>query len=124
MFAAGAGVGALLVLAALFAAGQHHREVVYRSDEPRAQDDGPRHLLVVLREDPLVGQASYRLYAGRDPSFGYGHFLDLDAGTVERAIAEKGTAIEHAEWTARGVLLRLGTGHELFIPARQYRGGR
>ena len=119
---------ALAVLAVLTAAAWPGKTVLGEWQQPAAVSyaDGSRHTVAVIDRGPRAGAAGallgdgprYQLYAGRDPSHGYGHFLDLDV---------PGAAVDQAtvEWTAEGVRLRFPGGQEeLFVPADAFVGGR
>jgi len=66
---------------------------------------------------PVVGGTHYELWLGRDPQLGYGHTVAVDI---------TGTAPEQFEtdWTEQGVRVRFASGHEIFVPARSFIGGR
>jgi hypothetical protein len=83
-------------------------------------DDGSTHYVGVVSERSLVfGRVkSHRLYAGRDPGFGYGHFRKLDPDSGPRPV------IRDAAWTREGVRVRFTSGHQIFIAARLFTGGR
>ncbi|MFI6316641.1 hypothetical protein ACIBG8_03940 [Nonomuraea sp. NPDC050556] len=91
-------------------------EVVYRSDQPAtvAYADGSRHVLALVRERALFGE-SHKIFAGRDPGISYGHWVDIETSA---------TSVKSTEWTSAGVRVLFDTGHELFIPARYFVGGR
>ncbi|MEV0416404.1 hypothetical protein AB0I68_38115 [Streptomyces sp. NPDC050448] len=54
---------------------------------------------------------------GRYPGPSYGHWLDVDT-----ALGAEG--IESTTWTESGVRVRFPAGHEVFVPARYFLGGR
>lgn len=95
-------------------------QVVARWDAP----GGVYHALI-LDDGPdltsLFGSVRrWRLYLGRDAEeSGYGHFVplpDLDGGANWQQ--------SRVVWSPAGVRLSFPIGHELFVPARAYEGGR
>ncbi|TDD26094.1 hypothetical protein E1287_36625 [Actinomadura sp. KC06] len=62
---------------------------------------------------------SYDLYTGSRRDLSYGHFVHLDS--LEYG---KPPVIESANWTEEGVRVTFTSGHEVFVPARYYVGGR
>ncbi|MEV4091684.1 hypothetical protein [Streptosporangium saharense] len=90
-------------------------EVLHRSTQPPtvAYGDGSSHLLALVRRSSLFGE-SHEIVVGRDPSLSYGHRVGVEVSAPVRA----------AEWTEAGVRVSFGTGHELFVPAEQFVGGR
>ncbi|MGI5268045.1 hypothetical protein ACQEUU_02705 [Nonomuraea sp. CA-218870] len=96
-------------------------EVVHRSEQPATvtyADDSAHHL-GLIRRDTLFGDPSHLVVVGRDPGFGHGHWVDLHTSLIE-----PGEEVAGTEWTADGVRLRLTSGHELYVPARHFLGGR
>ncbi|MFI6901081.1 hypothetical protein ACIBKY_07465 [Nonomuraea sp. NPDC050394] len=91
-------------------------EVVYRSDQPAtvAYVDDSKHLLALVRESTLLGD-SHHIVVGRDPSLSYGHRVGIETSAA---------SVKTTEWTTAGVRVLFDTGHELFIPARYFIGGR
>ncbi|GAA4513976.1 hypothetical protein GCM10023191_081870 [Actinoallomurus oryzae] len=69
-------------------------------------------------ERTLLHGESYHLVIGSDPSLSYGHRVDINAA------GDGGFGVRAAEWTAAGVRIRFTTGHELFVPATMFIGGR
>lgn len=94
-------------------------EVTYRSSAPSsiAYADGSAHFLGLVHTYSPSGRQSYRMVVGRDPGLSYGHWLDVDA-----ALGRSG--IEAVTWTESGVRVRFPSGHEVFVPARSFLGGR
>ncbi|TDC70525.1 hypothetical protein E1200_05180 [Actinomadura sp. GC306] len=78
------------------------------------------HYVGVLHERSFVfgRHRAYQLFAGPEPDFGYGHFIDFDHGGGEPP------AIRSATWDAEGVRVTFTTGHEVFVPARAFVGSR
>lgn len=127
LLAAGGGfLAGLLVACALLAwLWVPRRQVVARWDAP----DGLYHALIV-DDGPgpgrLLGSVHrWRLYLGRDaeqPS--YGHFVSLPE--LPDLYGENAAKWQESRvnWTPAGVRFTFWTGHELFVPARAYTGGR
>lgn len=101
------------------------QRVVARWDAP----DGIYHAMIMDDgPDPgsLLGSVHrWRLYLGRDaeqPSSG--HFVSLPAlADLSGENAAKWQE-SRVNWTPAGVRFTFWTGHELFVPARAYTGGR
>jgi hypothetical protein len=55
---------------------------------------------------------------GSDPSLSYGHRVDINTTAAESF------GVRATEWTAAGLRIRFTTGHELFVPAAEFTGGR
>ncbi|MBN6052239.1 hypothetical protein JYK22_09870, partial [Nonomuraea sp. RK-328] len=109
-------LGVVLGVALSVAARWPRSEVVYRSDQPAtvAYDDGSKHLLGLVRRSTVLGE-SHQVVVGRDPSLSYGHWVDIETSA---------DSVRTTEWTSSGVRVIFDTGHELFIPARYFIGGR
>ncbi|MET8862015.1 hypothetical protein ABZW11_03570 [Nonomuraea sp. NPDC004580] len=112
-------VGVVLCAGAVIAMRWPAQQTLYTDKQPGtvAYDDDSSHVIALIRDHSLV-EDSYRLYAGRDPSLRYGHFVDVDLP----GIAD--TPVQSTQWTPEGVRVRFGTGHELFVPATAFTGGR
>lgn len=112
-------MGAALTVALTAVLWWPRSETVDRSRQPStvSYDDESRHYAGLVREHTLSGDESYRLTAGRDPALSYGHTLEIDP-----ALGDSG--MDSARWTADGLRVEFGTGHTLFIPARQFTHGR
>ncbi|WP_346777434.1 hypothetical protein [Streptomyces sp. HNM0575] len=117
LLGAAAGVALTVVLAAVL--WWPRSETVYRSHQPSQVTYGDkfRHHAGLVRVRSLAGDESYRLTVGRDPGLSYGHAVEIDA-----ALGEAG--IESSHWTAAGLRIEFGSGHTLFVPARQFTYGR
>ena len=112
-------VGVVVCAGATIALRRPAQQTLYTSEQPGtvAYDDGSSHVIALIRDhSPL--EDSFRLYAGRDPSLHYGHFIDVDLP----GIADE--PVQSTQWTREGVRIRFGTGHELFVPAASFTGGR
>ncbi|MEF2278592.1 hypothetical protein V3W47_09795 [Deinococcus sp. YIM 134068] len=117
--------GFLLACALLFSLLAPRRQVVARWDAP----DGIHHALIVddgPSPTALFGSVHrWRLYLGRDaeePS--YGHYVSLPELPDLYGQDEATWQDSRVNWTSAGVRLTFPTGHELFVPARAYTGGR
>lgn len=114
------------VIALVLVAGPKNH-VVRAWDQPASvtYPDGREHHLAVLRRGTSLGavipldflQPQYVLYTGSDPGYSYGHFVDV---TVTGGSFDGATT----EWMADGVRLTLTSGHEVFVPADAFTGGR
>ncbi|GAA3211336.1 hypothetical protein [Actinocorallia longicatena] len=93
------------------------RTLVQREDQPATvrYADGAGHHVGLFRERTLFSE-SYHLVISGDPGLSYGHRVDIGAGGSLRVRA--------AEWTDAGVRVRFVSGHELFVPAALFIGGR
>jgi hypothetical protein len=120
LVALGAGIGMVVTVTASVVATWPRSTLVYCADQPATvrYPDGSRHRLGLFRDRPLLGGASYHLVIGRDPSLSYGHRMEIDGGP--------GAAfgVRTTEWTTSGVRIGFTTGHELFVPAHLFVGGR
>ncbi|NRQ36907.1 hypothetical protein HII36_34475 [Nonomuraea sp. NN258] len=111
--------GVVLCAGAMIAMRWPTQQTLYTDRQPGtvAYDDDSSHVIAIIRYRSLL-EDSYRLYAGRDPSLSYGHFVDVDFASI----ADK--PVQSTQWTPEGVRVRFGTGHELFVPAASFIGGR
>ncbi|GAA3683870.1 hypothetical protein GCM10022224_055580 [Nonomuraea antimicrobica] len=119
LLAAGLVAGAVLCAGAMIALTWPTQQTLYTDRQPAtvAYDDESSHVVAFIRYHSLL-EDTYRLYAGRDPSLQYGHFIDVGfAGAADQPVIS-------TQWTREGVRVRFGTGHELFIPAAAFVGGR
>ncbi|MEU3726266.1 hypothetical protein [Streptomyces sp. NPDC031705] len=111
--------GVLLTAVFMTAMWWPRTEVTYRSSAPSAvayPDRSPYHLTLVHYRS-LSGRESYRMVIGRYSGPSYGHWVDVDT-----ALGAKG--IDSTTWTESGVRVRFLTGHEVFVPAASFLGGR
>lgn len=116
----------LLVAGALFASLlAPQRQVVARWSAP----GGVYHALI-LDNGPsptaLFGSVHrWRLYLGREAEKpNYGHFISLpELPDLYGQDAAKWQE-SHVNWAPAGVRFTFSTGHELFVPASAYEGGR
>lgn len=123
---AGMGAACLFfgVVVALFAPSANpfaRTVVVYSWTQPatvRYDQFDPYYLTVTERG------GNTQIYVGRDSDTpAYGHFIDF---TFYPAPDDLRTYLEQSEvnWQPQGVLLRLKSGHTLFVPAAMFTGGR
>ncbi|WP_433479009.1 hypothetical protein ACQPZP_19430 [Spirillospora sp. CA-142024] len=84
-------------------------------------EDGSTHYagLVHTRSWVFGRHQSYELYTGRYPDLGYGHFVRLGFG-----LDDQRPVIADATWDEKGVRVTFTSGHEVFVPARHFVGGR
>lgn len=119
---AGLLVGVFGTLALVVADTQLHRSrTLDRATQPstvRYPDQSTHYVGVVERRSWIFGRhQAYELYAGRDPSFSYGHYMVVDVTGGRPGLAE-------VTWRPEGVRVRLESGHEIFVPARYFMFGR
>ncbi|MER7209770.1 hypothetical protein ABT340_22125 [Streptosporangium sp. NPDC000239] len=109
-------LGVAMGVALSLAASLPRSEVLHRDVQPAtvAYDDGSAHLLALVRRSTLLGE-SHEIFVGRDPGLSYGHRVGLGAFAA---------SVRTTEWTDAGVRVFFDTGHELFVPARSFVGGR
>ncbi|MGW6729549.1 hypothetical protein ACWF9G_26910 [Nocardia sp. NPDC055029] len=114
---------ALLVLTAVIVLDNmiHPRRVVDQNRQPDSvsYSDGSTHYVAIFEERTLLGRdRHHEIYSGRDPSLSYGHGVRVDfTGTDTLKFAA-------VDWVPDGVRIRFDSGHELFIPAGKFIGGR
>jgi hypothetical protein len=115
-----AGVLVTLTVVALDT-GLHRRDGLGRAAQPgtiRYPDQSTHYVGLLERRSWIFGRhQAYELYIGRDSSLSYGHHVVLDFTGGRPRLAG-------ATWQAEGVLVRLGSGHEVFVPARYFMFGR
>ncbi|MFI9510793.1 hypothetical protein [Nocardia sp. NPDC052566] len=120
------GFCAALILVGLIALadtwGPPHREGSAPIQQPTsiAYADGRTHYVALVRTRTWLFRRddTYSLYSGSDPGLSYGHFVDI------RITGEDHPSLESADWQPEGVRLHLTSGHELFIPAKEFTFGR
>ena len=123
-------LGVVLTLGLFSALFAWNPRVVARWDAP----GGVYHALVLdegldSRGFPLQllfgGPQRYALSLGREaeqPT--YGHLLTLPDLSGLYGLPPQQWQQSRVEWTARGARVTFWTGHEVFVPARAYEGGR
>ncbi|MFI0452976.1 hypothetical protein [Actinomadura sp. 6N118] len=82
--------------------------------------DGSIHHAGVVRVRSWIFRRHrpYEVVIGRDPGLSYGHSVTF------AATGEGAPRISAAEWKQDGVRIKLDSGHELFVPAQKFLGGR
>lgn len=82
--------------------------------------DGSAHYVALIhrRSEVLSRDQGYELYLGRDPRLRYGHFVEV--GFMD----SEGPVVDSVTWLDEGVRVRFSSGHEFFVPARYFTGGR
>jgi hypothetical protein len=120
LMALGAVTGIMLAVSFFIVATWPQSTLVHREDQPLTvrYQDGRAHHLGLYRERTLLFGESYRLVVGSDPRLSYGHWVDINA------TASGSFGIRATEWTVAGLRIRFTTGHELFVPAALFIGGR
>ncbi|KAB2341127.1 hypothetical protein [Actinomadura rudentiformis] len=97
-------------------------KVISRIRQPasvRYPDGSIHHAGVVrVRSWILNRHRPYEVVIGRDPGLSYGHSVTFEA------TGESPPRISGAEWRPDGVRIRLDSGHEVFVPAQKFLGGR
>ncbi|HEY8479857.1 MAG TPA: hypothetical protein VIL71_08525 [Spirillospora sp.] len=84
------------------------------------EDDNTHYVGVIRRRSLALGRhGGYALYTGRDPEVRYGHFVRVGLGSDETRLIPRSVG-----WDRAGVRVVFTSGHELFVPARFYVGGR
>ena len=82
--------------------------------------DGSTHYVALIhrRSEVLSRDQGYELYLGRYSSLSYGHFVEVGFTGPEPPVVDSVT------WLDEGVQVRFSSGHEFFVPARYFTGGR
>lgn len=116
------GIVVLVLLGAVFVdTAFGHTEVRQVNTQPETveYDGATYHVGVVRRESALLRRRSPdEVWVSRRPDMSYGHAVAMRiTGTPDLLIRE-------AEWRTDGVSVRFESGHELFVPARSFIGGR
>ena len=115
----------LALLAAVVLNGQLHRtrtlgDVARQPTSVRYEDDSVHYAGVIETRSWVLGRhRTYELRIGRDPGLSYGYFVRLGFGGPEQR-----PVIKTASWDREGVRVTFASGHEVFVPARHYLGGR
>ena len=94
---------------------------VHRQPASVRYDDASVHYAGVVHSRSLLfdRHRSHDLYTGRYRDLGYGHFVRLGFGRPGRR-----PVIKTVDWSGRGVRVAFTSGHEVFVPARHFVGGR
>lgn len=120
----GAVLGGCATLAIVLADTALHRfEAVQRMAQPEhveyPEDTATHYVGIVRKRSWLLGRPqAYEVYTGRSSDLIYGHFIEIAITNVERPV------LREADWRPEGVHIRFESGHELFIPAEAFLGGR
>ncbi len=120
----GAVLGVCVTLAIVLAdTGLHRFEAVQRMAQPEhveyPEDTATHYVGIVRKRSRLLGRhQTYEVYTGRSPDLSYGHFVEIAITGVERPV------LREADWRPEGVRIRFESGHELFVPAEKFLGGR
>ncbi len=121
--ASGLVIGVLVTVLGLAVLSTEGITVVRTAQQPASvtYSDGSPHYVAVKRYvsigAPLVGGTRYELWLGRDPQLNYGHSVAVDITGADPEQFD-------ADWTEQGVKVRFGSGHEIFVPAKAFIGGR
>ncbi|MFG2006932.1 hypothetical protein ACGFNU_48085 [Spirillospora sp. NPDC048911] len=116
-------IGILGTVAVVWADGElRDTKVISRVQQPvsvRYPDGSIHHAGVVRVRSRVFGRhRPYEVVIGRDPGLSYGHSVTFEA------TGEDAPRITGAEWRQDGVRITLDSGHDLFVPARKFLGGR
>ncbi|MEV6319919.1 hypothetical protein AB0M45_01805 [Nocardia sp. NPDC051787] len=103
--------------------GLHRFEAVQSLAQPEhvqyPEDTATHYVGIVRHRSWLLGRhQAYEVYTGRSPDLIYGHFVEIAITGVERPV------LREADWRTEGVHIRFESGHELFVPASAFLGGR
>ncbi|MFI5714486.1 hypothetical protein [Nocardia sp. NPDC051750] len=94
---------------------------VYTSTQPDAVDyDGfTYHAGLVRRESRLLGRRlDDKIMISRDPGLTYGHPVYFEI------LGNRDPVPTTVQWRPDGVSVRFDSGHEIFVPAAAFTGGR
>lgn len=110
------------VLVAVFVDTRMVRTEILRTETqpPTVEYDGATYHAGLLRQESwlLHRRLPDVVMVGRYPDMGYGHPVYFEI------LGNRDPALESARWSPAGVTVRLDSGHELFIPADAFTGGR
>ncbi|MGW0181342.1 hypothetical protein [Nocardia sp. NPDC003345] len=108
--------------AAVFADTQLVRtEVVASEVQPSGVDyDGATYHAGLVRQQSwlLHRRLPDIVLVGRDPGLGYGHPVSFEI------LGNPDPRLESVDWRPEGVAVRFDSGHEIFLPAAAFTGGR
>ncbi|WP_459548266.1 hypothetical protein [Nocardia sp. X0981] len=112
----------LIAVTAIFADTQLVRsERVRIETQPRTieYDGSLYHVGLVRRESWLLRRRlADEVMVGRDPGLGYGHPVYFEI------LGDRDPELAAVHWRAEGVSVRFDSGHEIFLPAASFTGGR
>ncbi|MFQ6226230.1 hypothetical protein [Nocardia sp. NPDC002869] len=96
-------------------------EVVRTETRPvTVEYDGATYYAGLLRRESLLlhRRLPDAIVVGRDPGMGYGHPVYFEI------LGNRDPELASAQWSPEGVSIRLDSGHEIFVPADAFTGGR
>ncbi|WP_416563847.1 hypothetical protein [Nocardia testacea] len=96
-------------------------EVLRTETQPAtvAYDGATYHAGLLRRESWLLHRRLPDvIVVGRDPGMGYGHPVSFEI------LGNRDPGLVSARWSPEGVSIRLDSGHEIFVPADAFTGGR
>lgn len=87
---------------------------------PTVEYDGATYHAGLLRQESwlLHRRLPDVIMVGRYPDSGYGHPVYFEI------LGDRDPALGSARWSPEGVTVRLDSGHEIFVPAAAFLGGR
>jgi hypothetical protein len=87
---------------------------------PTVEYDGATYHAGLLRRESwlLHRRLPDEIKVGRYPHMGYGHPVYFEI------LGHRDPVLESARWSPEGVTVRLDSGHEIFVPAAAFTGGR
>ncbi|WP_157181849.1 hypothetical protein [Nocardia testacea] len=110
------------LLAAVFVDTRMVRTEVLRTEtQPGtvAYDGATYHAGLLRRESWLLHRRLPDvIVVGRDPGMGYGHPVYF------QILGNRDPELASARWSPEGVSIRLDSGHEIYVPADAFTGGR
>lgn len=95
--------------------------VVWTQSQPAGIEyDGANYHAGLLRQESwlLHRRLPDVIMVGRDPGLGYGHPVHFEI------TGNRDPELESARWSPEGVAIRFDSGHEIFLPAAVFIGGR
>ncbi|MEU4434453.1 hypothetical protein AB0H60_17675 [Nocardia rhamnosiphila] len=112
----------VLLLIAVFVDTRMVRTEVLRTETRSAtvEYDGAAYYAGLLRRESLLlhRRLPDAIVVGRDPGMGYGHPVYFEI------LGNRDPELASARWSPEGVAIRLDSGHEIFVPADAFTGGR
>jgi hypothetical protein len=110
------------LLVAVFVDTQMVRTEVLRTETQPAtvEYDGATYHAGLLRRESwlLHRRLPDEIMVGRYPHMGYGHPVYFEI------LGNRDPELASARWSPEGVSIRLDSGHEIFVPADSFTGGR
>ncbi|MET8797828.1 hypothetical protein ABZV91_15495 [Nocardia sp. NPDC004568] len=111
----------LLVIAVFVDTRMVRTEVLRTETQPATVEyDGSTYYAGLLRRESLLLHRRLPdvIVVGRDPGMGYGHPVYFEI------LGNRDPELASARWSPAGVAIRLDSGHEVFVPADAFTGGR